>query len=321
MNPDVAKAIPDLVQRGIIREDRASLFLRVARGELVSLHPELRLLLYLGVLLITAGAGLLVKQNYEQIGPVAIASVVGAAAFGSLLWVMNRAPGFSWNETRSPSIAFDYILLLAVLLAAADLAFIEAQFTPLGNQWPWHLLIVSVFMACAALRFDSRTVFSLALSTFAAWRGLSVSLIEGSFWRATEDSVRWNAIGCGLLFVLLGRFLIRNKRKAHFEPVAMHLGWLLVLGTFISGSPERGAEGIAYAVCLGLTGATLAWRVLRQRRFALFAFGVMAVYIAASQLVLKGSLGYLADCLWFIVSSLAFIAWLWKTQRKMKVPE
>ena len=31
-----------------------------------------------------------------------------------------------------------------MLLAAADLAYIEVQFTPLGPNWSWHLLIVAL---------------------------------------------------------------------------------------------------------------------------------------------------------------------------------
>ncbi len=275
MNPDVAAAVDDLMQRGILPKDKAARLRSIACGKLVSLYPELRLLFYVGVLLTTAGIGVLMKQNYDHIGPVAIATALGAAALGTLLWVARTASAFSWNATPAPYLAFDYLLLLGVLLAAADLAFIEVQFTPLGAHWPWHLLIVSSFMACFAVRYDSRSVFSLALSTFAAWRGLSVSIFEKQLWLTTSDLVRWNAIGCGVLFALLGRYLIRSGRKPHFEPVAVHLGWLLILGALVSGGFEEDVEGIAYIFVLGLAGSGLAWHSSRRRRFALFAIGVL----------------------------------------------
>jgi hypothetical protein len=60
------------------------------------------------------------------------------------------------------------MLLLGVLLASADLAYIEVKFTPLGDAWPWHLLIVAVLSGLLAFRCDSRVVFSFALTTFAA---------------------------------------------------------------------------------------------------------------------------------------------------------
>jgi hypothetical protein len=41
----------------------------------------------------------------------------------------------------------------------------------LGPYWPWHLLVVASAYAALAFRFDSKTLFSLALTSFAAWRG------------------------------------------------------------------------------------------------------------------------------------------------------
>src|SRR5436309_11882877 len=137
MNPDVADAIPRLVEAGILPPDAAPRLLRVARGELLSVHRELRTLLYIGVLLATGGVGLLVQENLDRLGPVTIAAAIGLAAAMALGWVARTAPPFSWRESPSPHLGFDYVLLLGVLLAAADLAYVEVRFTPLGAHWPW----------------------------------------------------------------------------------------------------------------------------------------------------------------------------------------
>lgn len=318
MNPDVANAIPDLVRHGILPEDKGSVALRIARSELVSVYLEIRLLFYFGVLLITGGIGLLVEQNYRHIGPLAVAAALGISALTLLGWVARKAPPFSWGETQSPSLGFDYILPLGVVLAATDLAFVEVQFTPLGSGWPWHLLIVSAFMAIIAVRYDSRTVFSLALSTFAAWRGLSVSLIEKPLWFASAESVRWNAIVCGILFILLGRFLLHTGRKPHFEPVAIHLGWFLVLAAMVSGGPQRGIMGMAYIVMLAAAASFLARFAVRARRFGLFAFGIFGLYIALTELVFKAGLEFELEMLWVALTSLILMVLLWKAQRKLK---
>jgi Predicted membrane protein (DUF2157) len=318
LNPDVANAIPELVRRGLLTPDQAPLLLRVARGELVSVYHEIRLLLWGGVFLASAGAGLLVKENFEHIGPVAVAVALGIAAGAALAWVARKAPPFSWEQTAPPHVVFDYVLLLGVLLAAADLAFIEARFTPLGRDWPWHLLIVAILMAVLALRYDSRTVFSLAMSTFAAWRGVSVTLIENSLWRGLEDSVRLNALACGVLFILLGRYLWRSGRKPHFEPVAVHLGWLLFFGSVAWGLGNGpGKEFFSIAILLG-GGAGLAWYAYRQNRFSLLAFGVFAGYIGSSRLLLHLTREPILVWLWFLVSAVGVIAGLRKLQLRMK---
>src|SRR5437764_14746517 len=122
MNPDVAKAIPELAARGALPADKAPLLLRVARGELLSVHGELRALLYAGVLMITGGVGLLVKENLDRIGPVVIAVGIGLAAAAALGWVIRVAPPFSWRAVPSPDLAFDCVRLLGALLAGAGRA-------------------------------------------------------------------------------------------------------------------------------------------------------------------------------------------------------
>ena len=100
MNPDVAQAIPELVESGVLPPAQApmsQILLRVARGELLSVHAELRALLSLGVLLITGGVGVLVAQNLDRIGPVAIASGLGLAAAAAFAWVFRTAPPFTWD--------------------------------------------------------------------------------------------------------------------------------------------------------------------------------------------------------------------------------
>jgi hypothetical protein len=316
MNPDVANAIPKLVEAGALPPEGAPRLLRAARGELVSVHGELRALLYLGVLLVTGGVGLLVKENLDRIGPLAIAVALGLAAAAALVWVARVAPPFSWREVPSPNLGFDYILLLGVLLAAADLAYVEVRFTPLGANWTWHLLIVAAFTALAAFRFDSRVVFSLALSTFAAWRGVSAARFGTDLWWRTENAIRWNAIACGVLFAGLGLFLKRARRKPHFEPVAVHLGWLLILGGLASGMVE--SEGLAWGAALLLVGAGLAVGAYRVRRFSLFAFGVVAAYAGLSRVALDALDAEVLGCFWFSATSILVLAGLIVAQRRLK---
>lgn len=320
MNLDVAAAIPKLVEAGALPPSVAPRLLRVARGELVSVYWELRALLYLGVLLITGGVGVLVAENLDRIGPVAIAALIGLAAAAALTWVVRVAPAFSWREVPSPNLAFDYMLLLGVLLAAADLAFVEVKFTPLGSAWTWHLLIVAAFTALAAFRFDSRIVFSLALSTFAAWRGVSAARFGVDVWLKDVSAVRWNAVACGVLFAGLGFVLKRVARKAHFEPAAVTLGWLLILAGLGSGMWESGWT--SYALALLICGAALAIGAYRRHRFPLFAFGVVAGYVALTRLALYSMQAAAAlGCFWFFSTPILVIVGLIVAQRRMKVPE
>ena len=61
----------------------------------------------------------------------------------------------------------------------------------LGPAWPLHLLVVAVFYGVLAYRFDSRILLSLALASFAAWRGLSLSLAHASLGPGDVARLRW----------------------------------------------------------------------------------------------------------------------------------
>jgi hypothetical protein len=317
VSPEVAAAVERLRGQGALSVEQATLFSRVARRELVSVNPELRVLLYGGVLVAMAGVGLLVKQNFERMGPLAIAGALAVAAAGCLLWVERRSLPFSWHVSPSPHFAFEYLLLLGVLLVGADLAYVESKFTPLGDAWPWQLFVMAVVAAFLSVRYDSRIVFSLALSTFAAWRGVSVMLLERAFWSGsdTASSLRANAIGCGLVFLLLAAALVRLDRKAHFEPVAVHAGWILILGALTSGLSDN---SLAFGLLLLLVGAAVGVFAFRRARFSLFVLGVLAAYTGLSALLLLTHPGDAAGALWFALTSLAVLGGLLAAHRRLK---
>jgi hypothetical protein len=280
MRADVAAAVAKLRDKGHIDEARAGYLLRVASGGLVSVRLELQLLLWAGVTMVAAGAGLLVSRHLTEIGPLAIALGLGMASTLCLGYATRHVPPFSWGEVPSPTLAFDYMLLLGLLLAGSNLAFVEAKFILLGPAWPWHLLIVSLLYLAAAYRYDSRAVLSLALTTFAAWRGVALTYPFHHDWDA--GLVRWNALLCGALYTAAGVYSARTGRKPHFEPLYGNLGLVLLLGALLTGTfarpymepsvPWEGALYLTLAAVLGLS--------FRFARVSYFAIGVVAAYLA-----------------------------------------
>ncbi len=320
MSAEALTVVAKLREAGLLAGPAAARLERIARGELVSVRSELRLALYAGVLLVAAGVSLLVEENLARLGSVTIAAALTLAVAGCFFWVARHAPRFAWGQAPATHLAFDYILLLGVLLGAADLAFVETQWTPLGSAWPWHLLLVSIATALVAFRYDSRIVFSLALSTFAAWRGVSIELGTRGIGRLfhAPDRLRANAIACALLFLVLGLLLQRTGRKAHFEPVAAHLGWLLLLGACVSGIGRRGDVELAWTLVTLLAAIFLASAAFRGRRFPLLAMGVVAAFIAISALFHRLDPSDAATAAWYLLASLALLAGLVWAQRRLR---
>jgi hypothetical protein len=227
-----------------------------------------------------------VAEHHREIGPWAIASALGLAAAACFVWVTRKAPPFSWDEVPSPNVAFDYVLLLGLLLFASDLAYLEAQFAVLGPGWPHHLLVVGAVYLVAAYRWDSRTTLGLALTTLAAWRGLAVGLLSSVLGASDASALRSNALALGAIYVAAAVVTVRGERKAHFDAVFVNGGLLLVLGALVSGvMGERGTVwGIWLAVLLPTAGLVM-WLSFRLRRSLPFAQGVLAAYLGLLRLV------------------------------------
>lgn len=287
MNPDVVRAIASLRAGDVLSAEQAAFFDRVARRGLVSVRFEIRTLLYVGVLLLTSGVGVLVALHQEEIGPLAIAAGIALAAAGSLIWVARRAAPFSWGEVPSPSVAFDYVLLLGLLLVAADLAYVEVQFTVLGPRWAYHLLIVGVLYLLAAYRWDSRTALGLALATLAAWRGLSVSLVPAMIGPGVAADLRASAIALGALYVGAAVLSVRLARKPHFEEVFASAGLLLLLGGLLSGVLDDRQAWSAWLVAVLLTAGGVMAVAFRLGRSLYFAVALVAAYLALVRLLFE----------------------------------
>jgi hypothetical protein len=285
VNPDVVAAIARLRADDVLSSAQAARLDRVARRRLVSVRLELRMLLYAGVLLLVSGVGALVVEHHADLGPLTIAASLGLAAAACLVWVGLTAPPFSWEEVHAPTVAFDYVLLLGLLLLATDLGYVEAQFTLLGPAWPHHLLVVGVIYLLAAWRWDSRAVLGLGLTTLAAWRGVSVSLTSGSLGAGDGGELRASALALGALYLAAATLAARLERKAHFEPVLANAGLLLVLGALASGALDSSSVRIGWLAALLATAGSVMGVSLGLGRSLYFAEGVLAAYVALVRLL------------------------------------
>jgi hypothetical protein len=320
MNPDVVSAIAQLKRDDVLGSAQAALFERVARRRLVSVRFEIRALLYAGVLLLTSGVGLLVTEHHDEIGSWAIAGGIGLAAAACLVWVIRKAAPFSWGEIPSPNVAFDYVLVLGLLFFASDLAYIEVEFTLLGPKWPHHLLIVGTVYFLAAYLWDSRTVLGLALTTLAAWRGISISLLSGALWRSDVGDLRANALAMGALYMAAAALSALLKRKAHFEEVYANAGLLLFLGTLVSGVLGSSVNWAVWLAALLVVAGLVMWLSLRLGRSLYFVQGVVAAYVGLLRLLFEPFRHHASSLPFFLAALLGsgVLALIFAAHRRMR---
>jgi hypothetical protein len=317
LNPDVAEAVDRLAAEGVLPAGALPRLGRIARGGLLSVRPELRVLLYAGVTLVAAGTAEFVRENYRRIGPVAITFAISLAAAGAFAYVFRRARPFSRDAVPSPTLAFDYALVLGVLLFGSDLAYVETQFRLLGPNWSGHLLLFSLVALAAAYRFDSAATLSLALSAFAAWRGVAVRDPFAALFGSRTALVRANAIACGLLFLAGAAISARRRFKAHFEPVWGNLGLLLLFGGLLSGALGPGPWLVWDALLLAAAVSVLFFAI-RAGRELYAAAAIVALYLGAMKIVLHPIRGDVALFTVVSLSASAALVALLHLHKRMK---
>ena len=247
------------------------------RREVFSLHPELRILAWGGAMLLAASAGLVLKNNLERIGPLALSILMGivAAACYAFVW---------WRRARG-AVVDDYVLLLGALLVSADVAFIESQFDLLGDAWHRHFLILAVVHGATAYLYRSRLVLSLSIAAVAAWLGVR----ETPFNDATDYAVR--ALTCAALLLTwreAHRRFAREPRARDFAPSFEHFAANIAFAGTVALMFDDETRIAGCLLALAVAAAVTFWGVHTKREaFVLYAFlyAVLAVDVLFGELV------------------------------------
>lgn len=253
--------------RPLLGDTNAGALIARERREVFSLYPELRLMAWAGVMLLAAAAGLVLRNNLDRIGPLALAMLMGAAAIACYAFVW-------WRRDRA-SLVDDFILLLGALLVSGDVAFIESQFHLFGEAWYRHFLILAVVHGIGAYVFGSRTLLSLAITALAGWLGIrGAHVFEG-----TDYAMR--ALGCSAL-VIVAR--VANRRR-DFDGTYEHFAAILALLGGLSLAVEDQWRIAACLLTIALAAAIVWWGFRTRREpFVLYAF--LAAVIAADVLLI-----------------------------------
>lgn len=312
------EALNDLENCEILNREQAALLRRVYGRELFSVHWELRLLLYGGILILTTGLGLLVAKHFSSIGHLTLLAVITTGCVACFAYCLRHGGGFSPDSLAPPDAAYDYVLLLGCLLLGTLQGYLELRYQLLAQHWNWWLLGSALIYLLCAHYFDNRLVLSLALSTLGAWLGLKTSQLGKGFW---DGDLRDNALFFGAFVVALGGIQARLGWKRHFLPVHLHLGVNVLLAALVAGIGSR-ASGSAYLAGLLLTGSGSALYALRERSFAFLLYAVLYCYVGITIYVLDhGHWSSEGIILYFLISAAMLLTSLVALHRRFRSAE
>jgi hypothetical protein len=99
----------NLHAEGLISDDSLEkIRLQHAKPTLFSVHWEIRTLLYIGVLLLTSGLGLLIYENIDTIGHQFVLMLIGLICAGCFFYCFKTKLPFSRERVKSSNSYFDY---------------------------------------------------------------------------------------------------------------------------------------------------------------------------------------------------------------------
>jgi hypothetical protein len=187
-------------------------------GKLFSLHWEIKTILYLGVLLLSTGAGFIIYQNIDTISHEAILSALGLLCIACFLYCYRKKQPFSISYIESPGLMFDYLLLLGCLLLLSFEGYFQYQYNLFGNRYGLAVIIPAIIFFYLAYRFDHKGVLAMGITGLAAWMGISVTpyeIFQGSN-NFSEMDLVWTGIAFGIGICALVFLLEKYNIKKHF---------------------------------------------------------------------------------------------------------
>jgi hypothetical protein len=297
---------------GTIDDATASRALALDRREVFSLHHELRATLYVGVLLVMAGVGIILARNLERIGPLTVVlAIVLAAAACAVPAMRAKAAG------RPLTVAGDYLLLLAALLVSADLAYAERQFTLLGPWWSWHLLLLAVVHAAIAYAFASPLVLAASLTALAGWFGVGGTLGDVLFFSASTPALGARALLCAAVIAAWRHADRRARPGTTFSDVFDHFAANLAFWGAIAWC----AEWPWLAAGLPLLAA-LAWASIRHGldtgRESFLVYGIVYAAIGLCAAVAPRFDDTTASLGFVLIVVCTAAAALWQLRRRLR---
>ena len=281
----------------------------------VSLHYDLRTLLYLGIVLLTTAIGILIYKNIDTIGHTALLIIIGVACVSCFGYCLQHSKGYSHTKIESPNIWFDYVLLLGCLLLLTFTGYIQFQYNVFGNRWGLALFIPMVVLFFTAYYFDHLGVLSLAITNLAAWAGISVTplriLKENDF---ANTLVMYTGVGVGILLVTTS-YLSRAKNiKAHFAFTYKNFGAHILFISLLELMFNYEHTYFVWAVPLGIAGYVFFKDALKERSFYFLVITLLYAYIGLGYMAIRIITAVNFDIggayllfLYFIISGIALI--------------
>lgn len=241
-----------------------------------SLHNELRFFLYLSILLFTSGVGVLIYNNIDSIGHIAVLSLIFVLTGIGFYFCLKKAKGFQKDAVLFDNPVYDYIVLLCTILSCTFIGYLQYQYQVFG--YGLSSLVCSLVGFGCAYYFDNRSALSIGVTGLATFVGITVTpktLLENDIYSNPELS--YYGVLLGALLILWVEYSNRISLKKHFEMVFLTFALHLIGICCIAGL----LEDFWFIFAIALAGTTYYFfkKSYEVASTFLFVFTILYAYI------------------------------------------
>ncbi len=270
-----------LVNDGILDQEQAVCINNFEREKPMSVHWELKIILYLGILLFMSGLGILVYINIDTIGHTAIIAAISIACALCFYYGFKHRKPYSNQEVKYDSPLFDYVILLGCLLFGVLIGYMQYQYNVFGLHYGIATLFPAALYLSMAYIFDHKGILSLGITGFAAWAGISVTpmhLLEYNDFSSID--IIWTSIGVGTILAGFSKYADMKEIKKHFGFTYNNFAANILFIALIAGLFDEGYMAIAYFLMIaGLVFYYFRYAVA-EKSFLFLLLSVIYGYIA-----------------------------------------
>ncbi len=316
-----------LADQNLISEAQYSAVKEYHSFGIFSIHTELLSLLYLSILFMTGGAGILIYQHIDTIGHSIILTLLFIVTVACFYNSFKKSKGFSRYETVFESPVYDYLVLFATLLSCLFIGYLQFQYQVFGVSFSFAALVSAVVAIAAAYYFDNRSALTIGVTALAAFIGITITpraVIDNEIYAI--DALSYYGLGLAILLIIWSEYSERFHFKKHFSLVfltfALHLAGLCS----IKGMIEN--YWYLYIPAIVATVYYFIKKSQQMQAISLYVFAMVYSYIAFNILIynvtefisLEDFIGlfFVLLPLYFIGSIVLFINAIKKFNRKNK---
>lgn len=307
--------IDQLVSENFISREQEETINEHIRNKPFSLHWELRVLLYAGILLLSSGIGIFIYENIDSIGHTAIILFIALSCVACFYYVFKNRMPYSNSRVVHTTPWNDYVLLLGCLLFLALEGYLQYQNNFFGTRYGIATLLPAILFFALAYFFDHAGILSMGITALASFAGISVSPGIFAGYEIAENQLIFSGASLAALLIAAGYYFKIKEIKRHFTFTYYNFGFNLFLICML-GAMMTKMYPFAYLGIHVLACALLIRFAIHEHSFYFLLLGVLYAYAGLTWMVFYMELGSLTGLYYFVISCVGVI-WFFLNYKKI----